>query len=306
MFRTFVTGLLFSVCLLAPASSMRAAPVRPIPAIEHVVVISIDGMRPDCLLLVDTPTLHQLIHEGAYTFWAKTTAVAITLPSHTSMVTGVTPNRHGITWNRKLPFSEPVYPLVPTMMELATRAGYDTAMIAGKAKFAALNKPGTITHVSLPTGDTRSDDVVATEAARVIETFRPALTFIHFPDVDTVGHAKGWGSHEQLDQLARTDREVAKVLAALEHAGIRAATFVLVTADHGGAGLTHGPDDPRSRHIPWIAVGPHVRRSYDLTLRGGADVRTEDTFATACYLLGVPVAPDVDGHPVLDAFEPAR
>lgn len=294
------------ICGVMPlARAAEAPPVRPVPAIEHVVVISIDGARPDCLLLADAPTLHGLIHAGAYTFWAKTTAVSLTLPSHVSMLTGVTPPRHGIMWNRVLSFSEPVYPAFPTIFELASRRGYVTAMVAGKAKFAVMDKPGTITHAYEPPEDKGTDELVAAEAVRLIETTRPALTFVHFPSLDKIGHDKGWGSYEQLAQLAHTDQAVAQVLAALDRTGLRPSTFILITADHGGAGLTHGADDPRSRHIPWIAVGPGVRKGYDLTQRAGLDVRTEDTFATVAYVLGLPLAADLDGRPVLDAFEPA-
>ena len=63
--------------------------------------------------------------------------------------------------------------------------------------------------------------------------------------------------------------------------------------------FTHGPDDPRSRQIPWIAVGPGIRRGLDLTLYGDLVINTEDTFSTAAYLLGIPIIQKVDGHPVL-------
>jgi predicted AlkP superfamily pyrophosphatase or phosphodiesterase len=301
----WVACFLLAISALAPARAEPIAPVRPRPAIEHVVVISIDGCRPDLLLFADTPNLHRLAHEGAYTFWAWTTAVSVTLPSHTSMVTGLTPGRHGITWNRLLPLQEPIYPAGPTMMEVASKAGYVTAMIAGKAKFVVLNKPGTITHAYVPAEkETCNDAIVVAKAVQTIESFKPALTFIHFPELDGVGHAKGWGSHAQLDHLRETDQHVGEVLAALDRAGMRQSTFVIVTADHGGTALSHGAEDPRSRYIPWIAAGPGVRRDFDLTQLGGLEVHTEDTFATACYLLGLPLDPKIDGKPVTAVFEP--
>jgi predicted AlkP superfamily pyrophosphatase or phosphodiesterase len=307
-----ILGLFFALLAGVVARAEEAPAVtpgpRPIPAIEHVVVISVDALRPDLALLADAPTIRAMTRAGAYTFWAKTTAVAITLPSHTSMVTGVIPAKHGIHWNGDLPFSEPYYPRVPTMMELATRAGYVTAMIAGKSKFATLNKPGTITHVSLPPNRNTSVDnaTVAREAVRILAAYKPALTFIHFPGVDAAGHSKGWGSHEQLAAIAETDTELAKIFAALDTAGIRQSTFVLLTADHGGAGRTHGADDPRSRHIPWIATGPGVKTFYDLTQLAGLEVHTEDTCATACWLLGLPLPDYFDGKPVRAAFAESR
>ena len=79
-------------------------------------------------------------------------------------------------------------------------------------------------------------------------------------------------------------------------------TLVLVTADHGGAGKNHGPDDPRSRMIPWIAAGPDVRADYDLTGEDHLTVRTEDTFATLAYVLGIASPQPIVGRPVLSIF----
>jgi arylsulfatase A-like enzyme len=291
-------------CFAAVASAQFVAkPQRPLPAVEHVVIISVDGLRPDRALLADMPTLRGLLRDGAYTFWAKTTAVSVTLPSHTSMVTGVAPWKHGIEWNRDLPFSEPVYPRVPTVMEMATKAGYVTAMVAGKSKFSALNKPGAIKHTFVPAGEKGDNDMVVAAATKIIEAYKPELLFLHFPDVDSTGHAKGWGSREQFAQIEKTDTQLAQVFAALDRAGIRGSTVVILSADHGGAGLGHGADDPRSRHIPWIASGPGTRKFFDLTQIGTLEVRTEDTAATTCWLLGLPLLPNFDGRPVYEAFQ---
>jgi predicted AlkP superfamily pyrophosphatase or phosphodiesterase len=281
-------------------------PVRPLPAVQHVVIISVDGLRPDCLLLADAPVLHGLIRNGAYTMWARTEAEAITLPAHTSMLTGVTSRKHGVEWNRDLPFGEPVYPKVPTLFEMAARAGYQTALVAGKAKFDTLDKPGTVTFARILGGAKGTDGNVAAAAVEVIEQHKPDLLFIHFPGVDTVGHAKGWGSPEQLAAISALDGHIEAVLAALERTGRRDNTVVIISADHGGAALTHGPDDPRSRHIPWITSGPGVRRGFDLTQVERLQVDTEDTCATACWLLGLPQPEYFDGKALTEAFESAK
>ena len=103
--------------------------------------------------------------------------------------------------------------------------------------------------------------------------------------------------------IANADACIGRLLAQLDQEGLRGSTLVIVTADHGGAGLTHGADDFRSRYIPWIASGPGVKRGYDLTQQWDLLVRTEDTAATACYVLGLGQMPYFDGHPVLSAFE---
>jgi predicted AlkP superfamily pyrophosphatase or phosphodiesterase len=287
------------------AQTTRAAtqPTRPVRDIARVVIIGIDGLRPDLALRADTPTLHALMAGGSFTLWARTTAESVTLPSHTSMVTGVVPIKHGIQWNADLPLEHPVYPAYPTLFELAKRAGYTTALAAGKSKFIALTKPGTLDWQFVPASTKIGDMEVAVQAVGMILNHQPDVLFVHFPGVDNAGHEYGWASREQFAAIHLADECVGLVLWALEKEDLRGSTFVLVTADHGGAGLSHGPDDPRSRNIPWIASGPHIRRNLDLTVYPDLTINTEDTFSTSAYFLGIPIIRKVDGKVVLEIVD---
>ncbi len=294
-------GLVFGwLPLVAQPLALRV--VRPLASVERVLIVSIDGLRPDLALLADTPNLHALARSGTYTFWARTTAVAITLPSHTSMVTGVPPEIHGIDWNTDI---KPVrFPAVPTIFELARRAGYTTGMVAGKTKFAALDRPGTLSFASIPAEGQDSNAAVIEAAEQMIAAHRPELLFVHFPETDAIGHAEGWGSPKYLAKLEETDRYLGRLLKALEDAQLRTKTVIILTADHGGAGTKHGGPDARSQYIPWIVAGPCVRHGYDLTLQPQRLVRVEDTAATALWLLGVPQPAVFLGQPVQEAFAP--
>ena len=87
------------------AQYVRSAPllpVRPLPTgslTRNVVVVSIDGLRPDAIITYSAPTLQRLMREGSYTLSARTIDPSKTLPSHTSMLTGQPPDRHGVLWN---------------------------------------------------------------------------------------------------------------------------------------------------------------------------------------------------------------
>src|SRR6476661_3604656 len=97
-----------------------------------------------------------------------TTPHAITLPSHTSMLTGVIPRKHEIEWNKDLPLSKPVYPKYPTLFAVAHKAGYTTAMIAGKSKFDTLAIPDSLDWQWVPDTEKVEDVDVARHAAAVI------------------------------------------------------------------------------------------------------------------------------------------
>ena len=341
--------LLCALCVVAtraderPAATTQPAPrkfpkptTRPIRQISRVMVISVDGLRPDLLARAYTPNMRGLMNAGSFTLWARTTAVAVTLPSHVSMLTGVTPGRHQIGWNQDLPLAKPVYPKGRTLFDIAKSYGYSTAMAAGKSKFEIFDRPGSIDWCWVAHEDTKkspttnpansfsgvpegprstpeeewpddsmkaktekmSDALVADKAVQIIHEHRPEVMFVHFPHVDNVGHMSGWGTPEQVEAVEEADAAVGAVLRSLADTGLLDSTLVILSADHGGQGRSHGADDARSRHIPWIAMGPGIRRNFDLTRYGELNVNTEDTFATACYFLGITPSPRIDGRVV--------
>ena len=279
----------------------HATPRRPVAAISHVLILSVDGLRPDLVLRANTPTLHSLLTRGSFTMWARTTDVAVTLPSHMSMLTGVPPEKHRVDWNDDQPGR---YPAWPTLFELARQAGYTTAMATGKSKFHAFQEPGALDWSYVPGASVATDAAVADTAVAYIALHRPDVLFVHLPEVDSAGHRYGWGSPEQLEAIGVADASIGRVLGSLRKQQLLDSTLVIVSADHGGAGKSHGADDPRSRFIPWIAAGPGVCANVDLTLHANLAVRTEDTFATAAYVLGITASKPVDGKPVVEIFCP--
>jgi predicted AlkP superfamily pyrophosphatase or phosphodiesterase len=292
--------LLIVLIALSLGSVALGEPPPAVPAATRVLIVSIDGLRPDVALRANMPHLRSLMARGSFSFWANTTDVAITLPSHTSMLTGVTPEKHGIHYNDDKPENKPEFPLVPTVFELAKKQGHTTAVAAGKSKFRAFDAPGALDWRAIKEA---SDSEVASAAAAIIREHRPELIFVHFPDCDRAGHKIGWGTPEQVETVGHADEALGEVLKALDDEHLTDSTLIIVTADHGGAGRTHGGLDPRSRHIPWICAGPNVKQNYDLTLDTRLVIHTEDTFATACDVLGIPLPQNVDGKPVIDVFQ---
>jgi predicted AlkP superfamily pyrophosphatase or phosphodiesterase len=276
---------------------------------SRVLIVSIDGLRPDVALRADMPNLRSLMHSGAYTFWAATTPAAITLPSHASMVTGVTIEKHGISGNDdKAAATEKL--LVPTVFDLAKAAGISSGMSSGKSKFSLFAPridypwyPGHGEKFSEASGTSVvHDNITADHAVEIIHDHAPRLMFLHFGWNDAIGHSVGWGSIAQEKGLSDTDKQLGRVLDALRDAKVYDQTTIILTADHGGAGRSHGPNDDYSHYIPWIIEGPGVRKDYDLSQIRTLHVQTYDTFATACWVLKLTPAADIDGTVVKQAF----
>ena len=95
--RTFLTSLIAAIGL-AGFSLPAAAESAPVP---HVVLISIDGLRPDFYLNPGVkkiaPFIHNLAQKGARAKGAVSAYPSTTYPGHANITTGVRPHRHGVT-----------------------------------------------------------------------------------------------------------------------------------------------------------------------------------------------------------------
>jgi predicted AlkP superfamily pyrophosphatase or phosphodiesterase len=282
---------------------VTAAPTLPPQSVtRHVVLVSIDGLRPDAIAAYDAPTLQRLTREGSYTLLANTITPSKTLPSHTSMLTGETPDRHGVLWNTALS-SERDRIEQPNVFSVARERGYRTAAFFSKSKFHPLQRPETLDFSQSPGGwfgRWRSDRTV-TDVERFLATASPNLLFVHLADPDRAGHGSGWMSADYGRAVSESDAAVQRLLAAAEVAfGAGNYTFI-VTADHGGHERDHGTADARDMTIPWIAWGRGVRVG---ELAAGGTIRTMDTASTVLWLLGLDEPTDWAGSPVTSAFVP--
>lgn len=283
------------------------------PKAEHVFIVSLDGGKPAVLKESQVPVLNKLAEEGSSTWVANTIVPPKTLPSHTSMLTGVSPAKHNVLWNDFQPLRGLVK--VPTVFSLlrAKEPAAVTAMFVGKVKFRHLwlkdsldvfnyggpQSPAPVAGTPELEKSKIPSQGVAKEAAPWIIEHKPKLAFIHLTDGDSAGHASGWGSPEQKEAFKVTDQALGQVIKAIKDAGIADTSVVIVSADHGGHDKTHGEDIPDDMNIPWIAWGKGVKKNFTIT----EPVKTFDSAATALWLLDVPLPAEFDGKPVTSAFE---
>ncbi|MBI3879475.1 MAG: alkaline phosphatase family protein [Verrucomicrobia bacterium] len=303
----------FAISLLVFTAAFTALAER---RAEHVFIISIDGGKPAVIQQSAMPVLKKLVAEGAHTWTAQTIYPSKTLPSHTSMLTGVGPDKHMISWNNWLPTNGLVS--VPTVFSEAKHAGLSTGMFVGKEKFRHLALPGTLdifdynkaasgvgvdktmAGQALATKEgTVLAKTVAADVAPFIKEKKPNLCMIHFTDTDNTGHKSGWGSTNQMQAFADTDAALGVVVKAIQDAGIADTSVILISADHGGHDKTHGFNTPDDMTIPWIAWGKGVKKGFAID----APVTTYDMAATALWLLDVKRPESFDGQPVATAFE---
>jgi predicted AlkP superfamily pyrophosphatase or phosphodiesterase len=127
---------------LASLALVTATAVAQSTPRVHVLIISVDGMRPDYITEADQhglkiPTLRKLYAQSAYAEGVVGVVPTITYPSHTTLMTGVWPIEHGIFGNQKFtPLAEGKEQItefrdikVETLWEAAHKAGYSVASV---------------------------------------------------------------------------------------------------------------------------------------------------------------------------------
>ena len=266
-----------------------------------MLVVSVDGLRPDAIATYSAPTLQRLMREGSYTLSARTIDPSTTLPSHTSMLTGQPPERHGVLWNNVATADADSIDL-PNIFSVARAHGYSTAAFFSKAKFQPLQRLGTLDYSQAPGGwfGRWSSDRTMSDVANYLQGARPNVLFVHLTDPDAAGHRAGWMTPEYGRAVLTADAAMNQLLG-LAAAHLRRRQFF---SDRDGRPRRpwdgHGSKDPRDVTIPWIAWGQGVRQG----VLDQSTVRTMDTAATVLWLLGLTEQSDWVGEAVIRAFEP--
>jgi hypothetical protein len=245
------------------------------PAITSVVVVSIDGLNPSAIRRLGragTPTLHRLVRRGASTLNARTEReLTRTLPNHTGMVTSrridADQGGHGVTWNddRRTPrtVQEAAGHAVSSVFSEVHDAGGRTAVFAAKTKFSLFERSwgDAIDRITIIQGDRR----LTRAAARDIRRHTRAFRLVHLAAADLAGHAHGFMSPPYLAAVRATDRRLGRIVAAIRDRRATQRTVLIVTADHGGRGVSHDDQSKLANfRVPFIVWGARVARGADL------------------------------------------
>jgi predicted AlkP superfamily pyrophosphatase or phosphodiesterase len=264
--------------LLAPLLGGAALP--PAAAQESgrrsLVVLSVDGLRPACYTRPDAeglaiPNLRSLVARGAWADGVVGILPTVTYPSHTTLLTGVTPRVHGIESNRVFDpegqsgdawnwYAKHVR--VPTLVSAARAKGLSTATVWWPVSvgigsdwnfpefwrpgsqspvdldlLAALSTPGLLDAVAADQGRPFAypitDDERLATALYLLKSRRPDVTFLHLVAVDFASHDFGPGSPQAHAAVEETDARIGRLLATLAETGMADRTLLAIVSDHG-------------------------------------------------------------------------
>ncbi len=239
---------------------------------KHLIVLSLDAMgSTDFELLTSLPNTKNLLQESAYCSNVSSIYPSLTYPSHTSILTGCYPNKHGIVRNTLLQpwrtkpdwFWHHSSIKVPTLVDYALQQGMKVASllwpVLGKSKVkynmpeVFANRPWqTQLSVSLCNGSPcylykmnklfgklrqglkqpELDNFVHESAKYTLHHYRPDLMLVHFCDLDFKKHHYGCTSSERADAIRLLDKRIGEFVTLMKEDGIYEDSTLILLGDH--------------------------------------------------------------------------
>jgi predicted AlkP superfamily pyrophosphatase or phosphodiesterase len=240
--------------------------------LPHVLMISVDGLRPSAYTRPappNAPAIRKLAAEGSAADGVIGVLPTVTYPSHTTLITGVPPSVHGIVDNRILDpenqsrgawfwYSREMR--APTLIGAARAQNLVTAAInwpvtigtdanylvpefqlsphpGARHMLDAISTPGLLEAVEISRGRPLpwplDDEARADITRHILKTYKPHLTVVHLLAVDGAQHDYGPDSAEGIRAVEDVDRQVGRIIGALDEAGMRTRTTIALVSDHG-------------------------------------------------------------------------
>jgi hypothetical protein len=255
----------------------RSAPAQDPPQRIPVILISIDGLKPEYVLDADAhglkiPNLRRFLKDGTYSTGVHGVVPTVTYPSHTTMLTGVSPAKHSIYANTTFDplqknfggwywYAEDIK--VPTLWDAAAVAHLITVNVHWPVSVSAritwnlpqywrtgtpddrkllrvLATPGLLDALEKDLGpyadgineDIDGDENRAKFSSRLLELKRPDFATIYLTALDTEEHVSGPFSPQSNATLERIDAALGGILATIKRV-YGDRVFVCVVSDHG-------------------------------------------------------------------------
>jgi predicted AlkP superfamily pyrophosphatase or phosphodiesterase len=268
-----------AILLAAMWFSGAAATAQDVAGPPLLVVISIDGLRPDYITAADAhgakvPNLRRFLKEGTYAEGVEGVVPTVTYPSHTTLVTGVWPAKHGIFANTTFDPLQKNYQgwywyaediRVPTLWDAAAKAGRTTASVQWPVTVGApitwdipefwranteddaklersVSTAGLLAEMQSELGpysggtdsSVEADQIRGRYAQWILEKKRPGLLLLHLIALDHIEHETGPFSVEAVAVLEGLDGVIGNVRQTAERLASGRA-YVAVVSDHGFA-----------------------------------------------------------------------
>jgi hypothetical protein len=259
---------------------------------ERVIVLNIDGCRLDKFYEARLSYLTLLRKEGTY-FPAgiQTVYRGLTNPAFASILTGVTPEIHGVKSNN---FGQRIkVEGLPDIVE---------SKLYGSMHVKHFSKPHWVTKiVSLPThGIFRCDDIMLDWLKEDLRKQDATRLFIaDISEVDLIGHSYGSDSWQYLSALKRTDQRIKEFINYLSQNDLLHDMTIIICSDHGMFKIDHSYLlFDAERYVPFIMFGNKIKADNALNFMASIT----DIAANISYILGIAYPGSCKGRVFTEAF----
>ena len=304
-----------AVTLAAALSVLSACGGGARPA--NLLVITLDTMRADRLPSfgfngVATPAIDRLAADGAV-FEQAFAPAPLTLPSHTSLMTGRLPFRHGVRDNA----SPPLRADFDTLAEILHGQGLATAAFVASAVlssdrglstgFDTYRGPpptcGGMARLRRPAAEVVDETIAWLSSGAAA----PFFVWMHLFDAhrpfELPGEYHRLYADPYLAAIAYQDAQISRLVTQLERTQRLQNTLIVIVGDHGESQGDHGEEAhglfvyQKVLHVPLIVRGPGIR-----VQRVRSVVRVIDVFPTVLDVLGLEGRP-TDGVSLMRVLE---
>ncbi|REK27715.1 MAG: tetratricopeptide repeat protein [Planctomycetota bacterium] len=319
-----LANLLITIAAVAAAvwwlGSQTADRTSGVPAVRNVLIISIDTLRADHLGCYGfqrptSPNIDALAADGLLFERAQTTN-PLTLPAHSSLMTGKIPPAHGALTNQGHTLAEANV----TLAEILRDEGWQTGAVVGayplESRFGLAQgfadyddefdgslKAGLFTE--------RSAESVSRAAIDWLERRGddPFFMFVHYYDphqryLPPEPFNSAYPQDKYSGEIAYTDHWVGKLIERLQQLELYDSTLIVLTSDHGESLGEHGEIShgffiyQPVMHIPLIVRLPQGPRGQRLK----TPVSLVDVMPTVLELAGRPLPSDLQGISLAASF----
>jgi len=260
------------LALIAAVACHKETVAPPVAVRPSILFVTLDTTRADAAgpeaVGVTTPSFNALAARGRRFRWAYA-AVPQTLPSHTSMLTGLYPAGHGVHENARH-----VADTQPLLSERLHTAGYRTAAFVSSFALArrfGLARGFDVYDDELPGG--RPERTAQETTDRVIEYLKqppaqPLFLWVHYydphyPYTPPEPFRSRYPKQPYYGEVAAMDAQLGRLAAAFEQQ-VKGPIAIVLVGDHGEGLGEHGEQQhgdllyQATMHVPLVLIGPRV------------------------------------------------
>ena len=281
--KTFLCISIAAIMMLSLCSCGEKGAVSEDANAKKVILILVDGMRPDGFEECGNPYTEKIKANSAYTLSARTAFPSLTLPCHFSLFYGVSPEKHKILTNTYAP--QDVF--LEGLFERLNMAKKKSCVYYSWEPLRELSRLESITSAEYVRIDDFEDvdSIVTEKAIKGIKEINPDFAFVYLGMTDAVGHKMGWMGEEYLKCISSAIDNIKKIIEETN-----GEYTIVLTADHGGHSTTHGTDAEEDMTIPLFI--------YDKEFKNGevlSDASILDIAPTIAEILGAKPSSEWEG-----------